>query len=375
MIPFLKKYKAFGIGILITLALRFMLVRWELIRINNNLILENIAYFVFWSFVFGLPIYKFAYLKANKVVVLKLVGLITFFILALIADSTLKIPDNPITILSLVSFWIGIIAIVSPQFFKSYKYYIIGIYGLVLSYFSYVRLSAISFEEYVANSKESALISLVLPIPVFALAWVYEQWKWVKSLQSQKTKAELSMLKAQINPHFFFNTLNNLYSLSVRNSDKAPNVILKLSEMMRYTIYEGQKEQVSLQDEIIYLNNYIDLHKIRYKKEVSIEFTQDVEETYPLAPLLLITLLENALKHGVETMTDKAYVKMHLESKAGVINFSVENNFDPDEMNEEKGIGLDNLKRRLKLIYPKKHTFSIAAQAGVFKADLKINTL
>lgn len=373
MIHFLKKYKGFGFGILIALILRYVLEHIGFLKFDDEILfIEYIAYFTFWSFILGLPFYKFAYLKENKLVVLKIVGLIAFFIIALIADATLKIPDNPLTMLFLTSFWIGVVALVSPQFFNKYKYYIIVVYGFLLSYFSYVRLTAISFESYVANSKEGALISLILPIPIFTLVWVYEQWRWVKSLQSQKTKAELSMLKAQINPHFFFNTLNNLYSLSVRNSDKAPDVILKLSDMMRYTIYEGEKERVNLEDEITYLNNYIDLHKIRYKKDVTIEFTQQIEQENSVAPLLFITLLENALKHGVESMADNAFIKIHLASRRGEVYFSVENNFDASEINEEKGIGLENLRRRLNLIYPKNHTFSISEQEGVFKAELKI---
>jgi len=375
MLYFFRKYKGFGIGMLILVVLRYLLEYVGFLKINSELVFENIAYFIFWSFVFGLPIYKFNYLKENKIVVLKIVGIITLLIIALIADATLKIPDNPLTIIFLVGFWIGFVSIVTPQFFSKYKYYIFEVYGLVVCYFSFVRLSAPSFEVYVAESKEIALISLLFPIPVFALLWVYEQWKWVKSLQSQKTKAELSMLKAQINPHFFFNTLNNLYSLTVRNSDKAPDVILKLSEMMRYTIYEGEKEQVDIKDEIIYLNNYIDLHKIRYKKEVAIEFTQNIEEESSIAPLLFITLLENALKHGVESIANQAYVKMHLESKNGKVFFSIENNFEPSEISDQKGIGLENLRRRLNLIYPKKHEFIIKEHDGIFSAELTLNTL
>ena len=121
MIRFLKKYKAFGFGMLIVIVLRYLLEYVGFLKINSELVLENIAYFIFWSFVFGLPIYKFNYLKENKIVVLKIVGLITLLIIALIADATLKIPDNPLTIIFLVGFWIGFVSIVTPQFFSKYK--------------------------------------------------------------------------------------------------------------------------------------------------------------------------------------------------------------------------------------------------------------
>ena len=98
------------------------------------------------------------------------------------------------------------------------------------------------------------------------LGWLFQQWKWLKTLESKKSKAELSLLKSQINPHFFFNTLNNLYGLTVEKSDDAPNVVLKLSDMMRYTIYMGKEDLVPLKDEVDYLQNYIELHKIRYQK-------------------------------------------------------------------------------------------------------------
>ena len=108
-----------------------------------------------------------------------------------------------------------------------------------------------------------------------------------------KSKTELSLLRTQINPHFFFNTLNNLYALTVKNSKQAPDVILKLSDMMRYTIYEGEKETVKLVDEIEYLNNYIELHKIRYKKNVKITFEHQIDTSLSIAPLLFIIFTLN----------------------------------------------------------------------------------
>jgi LytS/YehU family sensor histidine kinase len=206
------------------------------------------------------------------------------------------------------------------------------------------------------------------------LLWIFEQWKWLKSLKDGKAKAELELLKTQVNPHFFFNTLNNLYALTVKHSDKAPEVVLKLSDMMRYTIYEGKKDKVALNDEVEYLKNYIDLHKIRYHKKVDIQFTDNVMDNDAVAPLLFIILLENALKHGVESLSDSAYIKMSLTSKDQEILFTLENNFDPAEISEEKGIGLENLKRRLDLIYPKKHELTISEKDNVFKVDLKIKT-
>jgi LytS/YehU family sensor histidine kinase len=202
--------------------------------------------------------------------------------------------------------------------------------------------------------------------------WLYDQWKWVKTMKADQTKTELSLLKTQISPHFFFNTLNNLYALTVKKSDEAPGVILKLSDMMRYTIYEGRKDLVPLKDEITYLENYIDLHKIRYHKSVTIQFIHEIEDGDVISPLLFIILLENALKHGVESLMQDAFVKMSLKSNDKEIHFTIENNFDDHETKSEKGIGLENIKQRLALIYPKRHKLTLTKKGNVFLADLKI---
>ena len=191
-------------------------------------------------------------------------------------------------------------------------------------------------------------------------------------LKNEQTQAELLHLRSQLNPHFFFNTLNNLYALTIKNSKQAPEVILKLSEMMRYTIYEGEKSSVTIKDEISYLENYIELHKIRYKKSVLIEFNHAIDETLTMAPLLFINLLENAFKHGVDTLTEDAFIKMNLTNDANIIYFSIENNFD-GKKNHTNGIGLTNLKRRLSLLYPKKHTLEFSHQSNIYKVTLKIS--
>ncbi|MDD7914456.1 sensor histidine kinase [Polaribacter sp. MSW5] len=151
-------------------------------------------------------------------------------------------------------------------------------------------------------------------------------------------------LKNQVNPHFFFNTLNNLYGLVAVNPKKAQELILKLSDMMRYSIYEGEKEIVLLKDEVDYLKNYIELHKMRYHKEISIDFKDQIDETFQVMPLLFIILLENAFKHGVENLRKDAFVNINVFTFENKIQFDIENNFDTSEVNEKVGIGLTNLK-------------------------------
>ena len=373
MMAFLKKYSGFLIGLAILLVLTQILSSLKLILIDPDEWLTNTLFFVFWWLVFSFPIYKYKYILQHKLVAYKVLGLSVCLILMVVIDSYFNIPDNPGTIFFLVTLWLGLFYLFIPKFFTKYQRYIIGAYAIILVYFFYVRLSAISFEDYVSNDKETAFALFFLPIPFLILVWVYDQWKWLKTLKADKSKAELELLKTQINPHFFFNTLNNLYSLTVKHSDKAPEVILKLSEMMRYTIYEGKKEFVPLREEVTYLENYIELHKIRYQKKVNIEFSHSIEQEVKVAPLLFIILLENALKHGVESLTDSAYVKIDLSSSNRHIRFSIENNYEPLEINESKGIGLENLKRRLELIYPKTHELNIHKTASTFAVDLKIS--
>ncbi len=226
---------------------------------------------------------------------------------------------------------------------------------------------------YLQQEKEMKII-LITPLFIMFINWFYQQWKWLKTVESKKTKAELALLKSQINPHFFFNTLNNLYGLTVEKSDDAPTVVLMLSDMMRYTIYMGKEDFVPLKDEVEYLMNYIELHKIRYHKTVDITFKHSNEFDTQIAPLLFIIPLENAFKHGVERLTEDAYIHMNLTMKDEIIYFDITNNFGTLKSNKNVGIGLDNLKQRLKLLYPNKHKVQIEVKEDTYKLSLKIET-
>jgi len=235
-----------------------------------------------------------------------------------------------------------------------------------------LRLFSGDLEAYLKIKEEFPFFIFFIPIPILFSLWIFEQWKWLQNLKAEKLETELSLLKAQINPHFFFNTLNNLYALTIKNSEKAPEVILKLSDMMRYTIYEGEKESVKLQDEIEYLKNYIELHKIRYKKTVEITFNHDVDTSLTIAPLLFIILLENAFKHGIDSLSENAFVTIDLYEEDKFIYFIIENNFDPKEKSESGGIGLKNLKRRLSLLYKDNHELKVDITNNSYKTTLKI---
>jgi two-component system sensor histidine kinase AlgZ len=211
---------------------------------------------------------------------------------------------------------------------------------------------------------------LYASIAAYGIYWVIKQVKKVITLKTEKAKTELMLLKSQVNPHFFFNMLNNLYGLVGKDPKKGQELILKLSDMMRYSIYEGEREMVTLIEEVDYLKNYIELHKMRYHKEININFKYEIEENYKVMPLLFIILLENAFKHGVERLRDSAFVNVNMITFKDELQFTVENNFDNSESIEEPGIGLKNLKRRLELVYPNRHKLLFSVVENVYKVEL-----
>ena len=374
MIQFLKKYKAFFFG-LIVIPIFYLLDYIGFIIIPENQSYEIFVYILFWGLVIALPIHNYKYLKRKKKTVINVLGLLALLSIILVIDSIMNLPDNPITFILLLVFWIGFVYVLVPSFIKKYWKLIVLIYGPLLLYFLYLRLFSGDLEAYLKIKEDVPFFIFFLPIPVLFLIWIFEQWKWVQNIKAEKSKSELEMLQAQINPHFFFNTLNNLYALTIKNSDKAPEVILKLSDMMRYTIYEGKKDLVPINEEIDYLSNYIELHKIRYRNKVDIQLNLDVENNIEVAPLLFIIFLENAFKHGLEKNHETGYIHMDLKANKTQIQFRIENNFSLEKKENTAGIGLTNLKRRLDLTYPNKYDLNLTAEKNIYVADLKINLL
>jgi len=196
------------------------------------------------------------------------------------------------------------------------------------------------------------------------------------SIKNETSKNELKHLQSQVNPHFFFNVLNNLYGLVERDAKKAQELIIKLSDMMRYSIYEGQKERVSIAAEKVYLENYIELHRMRYVKKIEVTFETDiVDEEKKIMPLMFIILLENAFKHGVEKLRFDAFVHIKLTASEEALYFEVKNNVDPEEELTKNGVGLKNLRRRLELVYPKKHKLQVSQEGDIYTAQLTINQI
>jgi two-component system LytT family sensor kinase len=195
-----------------------------------------------------------------------------------------------------------------------------------------------------------------------------------KNLVKEKLETELKFLRNQINPHFLFNTLNNIYGLARKKSDKTPEVIMKLSELLSYMLYESGKEVITIAEEIKILDDYIDLEKIRYNERLSVEFEREIDNlAQPVSPLLLLPLVENAFKHGVSETRFDSLVKINMKLKNDALQFCIENTIENGKIKNGNGqIGLNNIKRQLELMY-KDHMIDVTTNDSVFKVQININ--
>lgn len=191
-------------------------------------------------------------------------------------------------------------------------------------------------------------------------------------MERQKTIAELNLLKAQINPHFFFNTLNSLYALTLKKSEKASEVVLRLSDLMHYILYEASADKVLLKDEIKHLEGYIYIEKMRFsdRLDLSFQYSGDLEGK-SIFPLLLLPFIENAFKHGIANHA--GWVTISINVLENELFLKVENSFQKVQAEKPHGIGLVNVKRRLDLTYGEKYELVIHKFEDVFEIELKIN--
>jgi sensor histidine kinase YesM len=200
--------------------------------------------------------------------------------------------------------------------------------------------------------------------------------KQKKEMENEKLNSELAFLKSQVNPHFLFNILNNICSLARKKSDNTENAIIQLSRIMRYMLYDSKDEKVSLEKEVEYLQNYIDLQRLRISDSVIINFTIEGNiDGKMVEPMLLIPFVENAFKHGVSYL-DESNIDIRLKIDNGDLHFHVENNRikkSDDPIHQESGIGLKNVLRRLDLLYPGTHTINIEETPTKYIVNLDIS--
>lgn len=281
-----------------------------------------------------------------------------------------------------------------PKLYESGKY---RLYGLVLVASvilnAFLIVAVIRFipefkPPFILHNKPSLLLSIpMIFIQLFmvgvtsALHFMRENLELqkealsLKDLESSQLKAELNSLKAQVNPHFLFNSLNNIYSHSLLESPKTPELILKLSGLLNHIIYECQDEEVPLEKEMEFLTNYLALEKVRIDESVQVNLKMDVSDpTLMIAPLLFVPLIENAFKHGVNISTGDPYIDVELTQSETCLTFKCTNLLDQfdDDPKQSGGIGLENVRKRLELIYPAVHTFKIKEDEKLFSVELTL---
>jgi sensor histidine kinase YesM len=195
-----------------------------------------------------------------------------------------------------------------------------------------------------------------------------------KVLMKEKLVSELKFLRTQTNPHFLFNTLNNIYALARKKSDQTADVVMKLSKLLRFMLYESGRDRISIAQELKFLDDYIELERIRYNERLAITFTQSIDdESQPIAPLILLPLVENAFKHGASETRFKSYIDMHVKLEDGLLHCRIANSKD-ESVREQvtEHIGLGNVRRQLELMYPS-HQLELETKPNDFIVQLTIN--
>lgn len=346
-----------------------LLIKWTLIHKNK------ITYhLIFWSVVWLFYIFLFSYNSSNTKLIF---GFST--ILMLITATTTYI----------------MVYVVIPKYLNAEKYVWFGIYTfstLLFTAFSTLLLLVLSVS-YIENLKFDNLppmgrnyaylvimVYLITALVGFVSIWRKNMQTALKNntLQQQllmsKFKAkeqELTHLKNQIHPHFLFNTLNTIYGLALKKSADTPDIILKLSDLLDYILYQTSKPQVALIDEINHIEHYVTLEKIRFDDTLKIQFVNEVEhKAIQLAPLLLLPFVENAFKHGY-IIDNFLRIIINISYVEGVLNFRIKNSYKQSDSKE--GIGLKNIKERLNILYPNNYELIIDSESNWYEVNLTIN--
>lgn len=297
---------------------------------------------------------------------------------------------NPIQIVFFLNFVAAALIIsyiLLPRYFYKKKYFQFILYfAIVIALVIFVEegiLEQIYYPDTRGKRFLGVFFNLLGSLPsitiicAFKFAWdLLEKQSEVENLKSTIQESELQFLKSQINPHFLFNNLNNIYSLSIENSPRTPEMILELSAFLRYMLYECKARYVPLTREIDQLNNFIHLSQMQIEDRGMVEVHIDnIKPGYQIAPLILMVFVENAFKHSSSSQTDQISIEISIwMSEDNKLHFQCKNNYlDQSNIRDlSGGIGLENVKKRLELIYPNAHTLHILSTEGQFEVDLTI---
>ncbi|WP_231426207.1 sensor histidine kinase [Pedobacter sp. Leaf250] len=229
-----------------------------------------------------------------------------------------------------------------------------------------------TLSKYITDNIYYSLAFLVVPAAVYSIQQNFKTEIANRKLKAEVVKSELAFLKSQINPHFLYNTLNYVYSLAIPVSDKIANAILRLSDLMRYTLNESPDGKVTLSKEVEYLESYIELFKMRFEPKFFVDFSAEGIEHQKVAALMLIPFVENAFKHGVLN-DEKHPIRIKLKINGKRLSFEVSNKINRGQKDHSSGVGLVNIQRRLDLIYPDQHELLVSNNGNTYKTTLILN--
>ncbi len=221
-------------------------------------------------------------------------------------------------------------------------------------------------------------LAFFFPVVITTLFRIFKDWydqrNAAEELKKEKVEAELKFLKSQTNPHFLFNTLNSIYGLALEKSPKTPNLILKLSDILSYTLYESDTERIALRKELDLIENIIELEKERFGRRLNIEFkVEGNPDLIKIPPLILVPFVENAFKHGIKNEVNKGWIRILVKASEKELYFAVENSVPTAEKQQtEGGLGLKNIARRLELIYGENQKLYIERRNDSFLVNLSI---
>ncbi|MEO6670163.1 MAG: sensor histidine kinase [Ferruginibacter sp.] len=276
-----------------------------------------------------------------------------------------------------------------PVFFKKKKYFLYGLFVILITLMAgYANMQLeifvdphqpftpgtdhfLFFLSQLGMAARYMVISFLLKITVD----YYDQKETIKKIELEKTTAELNFLQAQVNPHFLFNTLNNLYALILERSDKSAECVLKLADIMKYMLAEGKEDKVILQKEVDMLFNYTGLERLRKPcAEISFHASGNTRECF-ITPLLLLPLIENAFKYGLNSVAKNGFVKINLEAEKNLLTLTVENNVPPlknKDALQSLGIGIENVKKRLEMLYHGRYVLAIDKKPESYFVKLQL---
>jgi len=305
-------------------------------------------------------------------------------------DTQIALASSGINLVSFLILIYGHLFLLLPKFYDKEKY---GIYafglallllGSTILRFSLgwwlAQLNTWPIEDEFSPTLFGSLVFggvffLLLSLPLRLINNWFKKQELEQVLKTHQLEAELRFLKAQVNPHFLFNALNNIYALSFTESKQAPSMILKLSEMMSYMLYDCKSELVPLRSEIAYLHNFLALQQLKKEGEMRVDF-QVSENIQPqqITPMLFIPFFENAFKHGNLEDINNGWLKAKLHEEGGKLHFNISNSYLERRPKgaTKGGVGLTNIRQRLQLLYPNKHSLSMQQVQGVFTAQLQL---